>query len=283
VDPKLLQDAVSALQGELPLSSSPWALRTVLLALAVAMVGHRILNWWRFRTTEQVHSRSCGTPHWVWWVWGLAGQHRGSKPSSVEAAAVSNDDIQAAATTGGLGDKLVEFSSLVGRGLHRQWQSFGNDSVPTGPFAWACSTILHPLLLALAGLLVAWIDPIYGLYMLMAAFAIFIKARIQKALVVEAIYDIFDARLEQVFMRGLERPEEMSTAKRAGMVVPVLAEVLPASMDRMPAGSAMPPEVQAMLDALRGESTRAPGEDRSPEPPSSEPSGPVSSGQRPVA
>jgi hypothetical protein len=285
VDPAVIQQVMKDLSRELPLSGSPWVLWGALGLLGVAFFSHRLMNWWRFRTTEQVHSRACGMPHWVWWVWEVAHRNKRCNPSSPVGDALTPDQLKSAVAGGGLGDKLVELIDVASASLRRLWRSFGSDPTPSGPLAWACSTVIHPLLLGVGAIILTTIDPIYGAYGVLAAIAIFIKARIQKALVVEAIYDIFDARLEQVFMRGLERPEEMATAKRAGMVVPTLAEVLPSNMGRMPAGSAMTPELQALLNALRGDAETGPDQPKPPQPSQpAEPagSGPVPRGQPPV-
>jgi hypothetical protein len=229
-----------------PLSGNPYFLPGIMLILSLAVLGHRLDNWWRFRTTEQVHSRACGIPHWVWWCWqGIAADaQKTAKPSVVTEAKPAAAGVVAAATPTSIFMVLqTEFQSMV-RGSIK-------GVPPTGALAWLSSTVVHPVALLIGGVLVLRVDFMVGAHTTLVAVAIFIKARIQKALVVEAIYDVFDARLERVFMRGLEEPEDLAAAGRAGMVVPGVARLMPGAISRLPKSSPLAPEYQSLVTVLR--------------------------------
>jgi hypothetical protein len=242
--PRLPATANAAVPVPQALSSSPYFLPVVMGVLLLALIAHRVDNWWRFRTTEQVHSRHCGTPHWVWWLWQAMAR---LKPTGQEAAAVMEAKPSAVLPEG------TSKTPTVGNVSRQSLRSFLRGAMvgvpPTGALAWLASTILHPLGLVGIGIAMTPFDIVVALHLYLVAVAIFLKARIQKALVVEAIYDVFDARIERVFMRGLESPKDMPTAARAGMVVPGIAEVIPQAMDRLPKQSPLSPEYESLVTA----------------------------------
>lgn len=222
-----------------------------ILAIAIflaAVLRQRIAGWWRFRSNEQVHSFSSGVPFWLhppkdfMEMWG-------DEPKPGPEAAIPKPPAKPA------NKPATTFLGMVGEEITRniadQWKPFvqqwNRGEVPTGPIAWFGATIVHPLALAVGAILLAPIQAVFAGYLLMAAAAIFLKARIQKALIIESIYDLFDARIEQAFTRELSVPQALNEAERAGLVVPgMVRAVASAESTPLPRGD-LSPGHQALL------------------------------------
>lgn len=246
--PAMNQPNLAALQLPSPLiSGQTYFLPALVGVIVLAMLAHRVDNWWRFRSTEQVHSRNCGIPHWVWWLW--AALARGTGPSGIKPAEVI--EAKPGSEVAVRSTRPASFAASVRSSFVTTLRGFTNGVPPTGTLAWIASTIVHPLTLWLASGLIARVDFVIATHLAFAGLAIFLKARIQKALVVETIYDVFDARIERTFMRGLESPTEMAAASRAGMIVPGVAEIMTEAISRLPKQSALSPEYQALVTAIR--------------------------------
>jgi hypothetical protein len=225
---------------------------------------HRLANWWRFRSTDQVHSFSNGVPFWLhppqvltgWLPATAAAPGVGlaePRPAARMGKGVSPMNAAVlAALAGELRDRLI----TEGRAVLSDWRQ---GQAPTGTLAWIAATVVHPVLVFLLGLLViGWSFPL-GLYVAAAASAIFIKARVQKAIVVESVYDLFDARIEQEFTRALAEPVRLDAVERTGFAVPGLARMVAgaapsASIEAKPS---LAPEL-AVLVATNGSSPPSP-------------------------
>lgn len=97
---------------------------------------------------------------------------------------------------------------------------------PSGTLVWVAATVVHPVLLFLLANVITQLNPALGSCLAMAAIAIFLKARVQKAIVVESVYDLFDARIEQEFTRALAEPVRLDAVDRAGFAVPGIARLV---------------------------------------------------------
>jgi hypothetical protein len=213
-------------------SGGSWTLLGLFVVLTVTMVfRHRLANWWRFRSTDQVHSFSNGVPFWLHppqvltgWLPATSAAPGAELTAASPAvripkqASLLNASVLAA-LAGELRNRLITES----RAVLSDWRQ---GQAPTGTLAWIAATVVHPVLVFLLGLLViGWNFPL-GLYVAAAAIAIFLKARVQKAIVVESVYDLFDARIEQEFTRALAEPVRLDAVERTGFAVPGLARMV---------------------------------------------------------
>lgn len=229
-------------------ASASDAMWTVLIAEGVfilAVIRNRIANWMRFRSEDQVHSLSNGVPFWL------------NPPRFASETVVSmSNDLREMASADYAAQASGNAQVVRGHvsGFFQEWRS---GLPPTGPIAWILATVVHPALLVAGSVPLAGINPAAGYYLFIAGVMIFLKARIQKALVVEKVYDLFDTRLEQEFTLALGNPVKAQNVERAGMIVPGIARVLsqgPSDDDGGPGrGSVRPkpsplsPDVQSLL------------------------------------
>lgn len=201
--------------------SSLWPVAIVLGIFALSVLRQRLASWWRFRSNAQVHSFSNGVPFWLnppTWI---------TEPSKLVKA---SDWSLAPAAMPTPKSPLVAFwqevRALFGREMKRFGQSWYRGEVPSGPIMWFASTVVHPMLLVGLGFHFTTGHLALGAYVAVAGLAVFAKARIQKAFVVEAVYELFDARIEQVFLRELSEPQPLHAAESAGLVVPGVARMM---------------------------------------------------------
>ena len=213
-----------------PILEASGAARIALLVVLIALLGHRLSNWWRFRTDDQVHSFSPGIPLWMHPPRALAALL--PRPRTAASSGAPETIPPAADPTFGLRSMdvgVVSTALLQGvraelNGILHAWRS---GAVPTGSIVWIATTVVHPIALSVFGTFVLRrIDLGLASYLAIAALAIFVKARIQKAVVVESVYDLFDARIEQEFTRALSDPVRINQVEAKGFTVPGLARTL---------------------------------------------------------
>ncbi|MFN0012183.1 MAG: hypothetical protein ACKVS8_11135 [Phycisphaerales bacterium] len=232
----------------------------------LACVVHRIANWWRFRSEQQAHSFSCGIP---WWVYPPRFLTRVFAPktkvvpegsAATEAASARFNSVYEAKPAAMAQTPIQEkdewsrLPAMVLAHVKTEWRRFWSDwcasEVPTGPFAWYLGTVAHPLLLIALAWPLVLLSPALSLWVVAAALAIFLKARIDKAMVVETIYDIFDARIEQEFQRGLSDPRRLVAVERRGFAASGVGSVARLLADGRPSGDGrgeLSPELSALL------------------------------------
>ncbi len=239
--------AANKTQWVAPVLDASGATKVALLAVIIAILGHRLANWWRFRTDDQVHSFSPGIPFWMHpprVLTGLLPMPRTAPPSDV--AVLSSD----AALSLRSPDVGVVIPALL-RGIRAElidivhaWRS---GAVPTGSIVWIAVTVVHPIAVWAVGRFVLHrVDLGLASYLSIAALAMFVKARIQKAMAVESVYDLFDARIEQVFTRALSDPVRIKQVEAKGFMVPGLARALANAT----AGGSRPGVLASDLQAL---------------------------------
>ncbi len=278
--------------------SALWPSGVLLGLLGLCLIGHRLANWHRFRSTEQVHSFSNGIPFWVlppMWLIKLlpkpkppvpqpktASPEQPQLPASADVtpdtdgrvtmvgSAIDTTAEVVLATTppsavieakpaapsskpldGSLRWVLDAAKAIVAH-LKGEWRSFVHEwrqgEIPTGAITWIASTIVHPILLSVVSVPIAALHVGFGAYLGFAAIAIFVKARIQKALVVESVYDIFDARIEQEFTSALAHPGRLRAVERTGFAVPGIARIAAqaVSQSSQPCGK-LDPQLEALM------------------------------------
>jgi hypothetical protein len=203
------------------------------------LLGHRVSNWQRFRTSDQVHSFSNGIPCWVLppkWSLKILTPEKDTDQGQTPAPAVTSDggsiaDVKATpqpVATGMIAvarDAWAALRAHLAQEFRTYVQEWRRGEVPTGAITWYAATIVHPLVLFIAAGFVGILHVGFGVYLSVAAIAIFIKARIQKALMVETVYDIFDSRIEQSFRSSLSDPLRLRSVERTGYIVPGVARV----------------------------------------------------------
>lgn len=227
--------------------------------LLLALLRHRIGAWWRFRSGDQVHSFSNGIPFWLHLpkpLVGVVAKHTkaASAPEPIDRS------HKAVSPQGGTGE-IMQAISLVLRHLGKQFapfvQEWRSGAIPTGPFMWIASTVVHPLLIAAVALFVIPVSPVLAVYLAIAGGAIFLKARLQKAVAVEAVYDIVDSRIEHEFMEALSNPAQLRQAEQRGVIVPGIARTL-AEVTASDASGKLAPEHTVLLNKLAREKDALP-------------------------
>jgi hypothetical protein len=208
-----------------------------LVVMALAVIRQRVASWWRLRTSDQVHSFSSGIPLWLCPPTMLTARLRNSPPKRpVE---------QRAAPTTVFGTLCDDAGTAILAEVRNFYQAWLHGRAPTGAIAWYGATVVQPLLLVGVAYLVAPVEAALGIYLVIAAIAILVKARIQKALVIESIYDIFDARIEQDFMRSLGEPQRLDSIERQGIPVPGLARIV--SAEASSTAGQLPPDYARLI------------------------------------
>ncbi|MBS0196242.1 MAG: hypothetical protein JSR77_05740 [Planctomycetes bacterium] len=200
--------------------ASLWPVAIVLGLFALCVLRQRLASWWRFRSNEQVHSFSNGVPCWLnlpqWFVKASPSIKLIDVSPTRPAMPIPRSPAEAL---------RQEASALLGTELRGFMFSWIEGQVPRGPIMWIASTVVHPLALIVLGVYFMPYHPL-GTYVAVGGLAVFVKARIQKAFVVETVYDLFDARIEQTFLRELSEPQPFHAAERAGLVVPGVARMM---------------------------------------------------------
>lgn len=223
-----------------------------LVLVLLAWYRHRLANWWRFQTDKQVHSFSYGVPAYLIYPGGepevITGGARSLVPLATGSSRIDESEnrswpdrveILQTQTFTAFALDILGYSKSLLRQFGREWKS---GEVPTGPVMWVAATIIHPIFVVgcVAAALMP-LSPVLAVYWMFAAVAIILKARIQKAIVVEAVYDLFDARLEQEFASALSNPHRLRSVERRGFTVPGLARALvtlPDAVERTPVSPA---------------------------------------------
>lgn len=221
-------------------------LLTILLTIVLlALLRHRFANWWRFRSSDQVHSFSNGMPFWIYPPRALLRVVAASS-AATERPAASAPPVQlntvGAALSAAVNEVTTKLSAEGSRAL-AEWRS---GQVPTGTVVWFAATLLHPLLLGGVALLVSQANRPLGNYLAIAAVGIFFKARVQKAFVVESVYDIFDGRIEQDFKRSLSEPVRLDAVERSGYAVPGIARIVEQA-GKQSGSTALPPDLASLV------------------------------------
>lgn len=251
--PALAKARSSSFQPGAGISPSQTLPLMVGMLLLFAVWRHRLANWWRFQSNDQVHSFSNGVPFYLYLPRPLA-RFVASRTTRTEPPSW-NWAQRVQALKAGKGT-IVRFAiDLAGHlwqqvlGFFAQWRS---GQVPTGPLQWIASTVLHPaLVIAIALVAMRW-NAVVAFYAIFAAMAIFMKARIQKALVVESIYDLFDGRIEQEFTHAISQPHRLRAVEQTGFTVPGLAKAVVNMPQTIEAKPAMPADLAALVTATEG-------------------------------
>lgn len=216
----------------------------VIAIVLLAVLRHRFANWWRFRSADQVHSFSNGIPFWLCpprVLLRALPEPGTARPPSPLAAGAPMTTVSAA-----LHAAASELTTRLAAEAARAASEWRRGQVPTGAAVWIAATVLHPLLLLGVGLLVTLANVALGAYLMAAAVAVFLKARVVKAGVVESVYDMFDGRIEQEFKRSIAEPVSLDAVERAGLAVPGIARIVQDAGPR--SGSAgLPPELSALV------------------------------------
>lgn len=191
----------------------------IMLIMAAAVICNRAANWWRFQSDEQVHSFSNGVPVYLFPPTTLTAR-LAKKAGTIEPSDLNWRKQVSAIKDGSAGS--MTFATGIARyfwnqllGFGREWRSGG---MPTGPIMWIACTMVHPALLMVGAGLLFGLNAAVASYLMLAGTAIFLKARIQKAMISETIYDLFDARIEQKFVQSLSDPKRLEPVESAGFV-----------------------------------------------------------------
>lgn len=226
----------------------------IVALLLFGFVRHRFSAWLRFGGPDEVHSFSNGVPFWLY-------------PPRLFVSAV-NSSLPAVAIVPPV-DWRAEFqsarqSSFASLTLARRaaaqlrhhlsvfWVEWRSGQVPTGPIMWIAATVVHPILLAVAAIALRRENGPFGLAITVAAIAIFLKARIHKAMIVESIYDLSDSRLEQEFTQALADPNRTRYVERSGLVMPGIARTVVDVPAQVEPKSAVSPELAHLLSDVEG-------------------------------
>ena len=246
----------SAFQAEAAkhLTLQPWFQRCCITLgiIGLAVFRHRAANWLRFRTEDQVHSFSCGFP--IYLQLPFVNRLTPDQPTATPILATTTQDKKKArwkTLDTVMGDALLH---LLGPELKHFLSEWIRGRVPSGPFLWYASTVLHPVLLGAGAIALLKVDAPVASYCGLAAGAIFLKARIQKAIIVESLYDLFDARIEQDFMRSLGEPQRLNTVEQRGFPVPGLARIISAPLGTNSAATPLAPEFASLLEGTASDS-----------------------------
>ncbi|MCC6970568.1 MAG: hypothetical protein IT434_10135 [Phycisphaerales bacterium] len=197
---------------------------------ALAFGVHYWSNRRRFRTAQQGHSFDSGIPWLVfpplarWWL-------------PLDAASRLLDGI---ARSQRLPMRLLRGWA---ESLRCHLLQIGAGEFPYGPVTWLVVSLLEPVLLLLAGVLFFRHGSApFGIYLMIVAVAMFLKASIIEASWRERVYDEMDGRLEGEAMKQL-RAGRPSTQLSRAFTVPIASAVLtepPADDDGPPPGVALP-------------------------------------------
>lgn len=226
------------------------------LVMGAAIVRHRFASWWRFRSHEQVHSFSNGVPFWLHPPKVLVNLVPSPKPSAAKATSTKASMPKPPPDANAPLAKKIEYALVAFAdflieqvpSVFREWRS---GEIPTGPITWMLATIAHPAMLFGSSIPVSLLNAPMGSYLMFAAVAIFLKARIQKAMIVETVYDLFDARIEHSFTQSLANPEKLRDIERTGLAVPGIARALgemePKGDGRPDGRGTLAPDLAALL------------------------------------
>lgn len=216
-----------------------WTTGVSIGLVVIALMCQRFASWLRFRGADQVYSFSNGIPFWLYWPRFITSRLPKLKEippgeavppgelgtvSAESAATIPSFDLRAFLQRPFKLEQAAEnHAKRHLNALHREvWLGL----VPTGPMYWIMSTIAHPLAVIYVGGVVRRMHEGLGWYLALAGLAILVKARIQKAIVVEAVYDLFDAKIEHDFTRSLATPVESNAVERTGFAIPGLARAV---------------------------------------------------------
>lgn len=83
----------------------------------------------------------------------------------------------------------------------------------------------------------------------MGSLAILVKARVQKGFVVESVYDIFDARIEQSLTQALKSPQQLRLIEAKGFPVPGTVRAVQFDGIRTGGSEPLAPALQGLLNA----------------------------------
>lgn len=181
------------------------------LCVIVLYCCHRFGCWKRERADDLIHSRSWGVPTYL-------------LPSKVnqKASAAALAAKPTPAPTG-LYDELI-----------RDWKAawaqmvadYNNKCVPSGPMAWAITTILQPIALMLIGVILCLNGLAIGASLFVSGIGMIVQGRIVAAFFREQILDHRDSRLEQEVWTRIIRGEP-SRAEQVGYAMPVATRSIP--------------------------------------------------------
>lgn len=242
-------------------NSTRLLLTLLVVAVWAASVVQRWANWQRFRTEDQVHSFASGVPWWVhpprWLAARLLGRGKtGAFHASMEIKpdrAGGSDRVPAS----GAWEVLVLLRDTVRTDLRQMLEDMRGGRAPGGVLAWIAATVIHPALVLLLSLPVMSVSGPIAVYMQLGAIAMFIKARIEKALLIETVYDLYDARLTQQLHTALAEPKRLESLGRAGVVMPGFASMLPGGRPLPQPADALSPEFEGLLQPAKNIEVRA--------------------------
>jgi len=166
--------------------------------------------------------------------------------AATERPAASAPPVQLNTVGSALRAAVNEITTKLAAEGSRALAEWRTGQVPTGTVVWLAATVLHPLLLGVLAVLVAQANRPLGIYLAIAAVGIFFKARVQKALVVESVYDLFDGRIEQEFKRSIAEPVKLDAVERAGFAVPGIARIVQQAGNQS-GSTGLPPDLAALV------------------------------------
>jgi hypothetical protein len=225
---------------------TPWFLPIAIVVIGLSLLRHRLGNWMRFRGGRQIHSRSPGISLSAYMFFsqeGTAGD--GTRSITLSPEPIIAPPVTVAKIWRALPQITQEAISQLDRGLAPEILTYKG---------WLVDTVAVPLAWLIVGFVVTRWEPVLGMYLMVAGGAIFLKARIAKAHVVELVYDMVDGRIDQEFRQSLGKPAALDRSARSGVIVPSIARIV--NGQPMP-GSAASPLSPELATLIAGESAAA--------------------------